>query len=104
MMCTGVSKSGSPAPSPMTSSPAAFISRALPDMAMVGDGLMRETREARKDIAETVSFRGIGPSDTSRRVEAAQPGKAARQGCMNSPNRHIPVIIPSQSRAFLPAR
>ena len=41
LMLSGVSKSGSPAPSPMTSRPAAFNSRALVETAMVGDGLMR---------------------------------------------------------------
>ena len=35
-------------PTTSTSWPAAFNSRAWLDMAMVGDGLMRETREARK--------------------------------------------------------
>ena len=38
---SGVSKSGSPAPSPMTSRPAALSARALSVTAMVADGLMR---------------------------------------------------------------
>jgi len=37
-MCCGVSKSGSPAPKPTTSSPAAFIALALASMASVSDG------------------------------------------------------------------
>ena len=41
LMLSGVSKSGSPAPSPMTSRPAAFSARALSVTAMVADGLMR---------------------------------------------------------------
>src|SRR5208283_1578262 len=38
LMCCGVSKSGSPAPKPTTSSPAAFIALALASMASVSDG------------------------------------------------------------------
>ncbi len=41
LMFSGVSKSGSPAPSPITSRPAAFSARALSVTAMVADGLMR---------------------------------------------------------------
>ena len=41
LMLSGVSKSGSPAPSPMTSRPAALSARALSVTAMVADGLMR---------------------------------------------------------------
>src|SRR5687767_12888463 len=48
LMLSGVSKSGSPAPRPMTSRPAAFSSRALLVTAMVGDGLMRSRRSAMK--------------------------------------------------------
>src|SRR4029079_14359449 len=48
---SGVSKSGSPAPSPMTSRPAALSARALSVTAMVADGLMRDRRSARKAIA-----------------------------------------------------
>ena len=42
-MLSGVSKSGSPAPSPMTSRPAAFSARALSVTAMVAEGLMRDS-------------------------------------------------------------
>ena len=41
LMLSGVSKSGSPAPSPITSRPAALSARALSVTAMVADGLMR---------------------------------------------------------------
>src|SRR5215475_6031176 len=41
LMCSGVSKSGSPAPNPITSRPAALSARALSVTAMVADGLMR---------------------------------------------------------------
>ena len=50
-MFSGVSKSGSPAPSPITSWPAAFNSAALVDTAMVGDGLTRFSVVDRKDMA-----------------------------------------------------
>src|SRR5581483_10433354 len=43
LMLSGVSKSGSPAPSPMTSRPAAFRARALSVTAMVAEGLMRDS-------------------------------------------------------------
>src|SRR6266704_3135290 len=38
LMCCGVSKSGSPAPKPTTSSPSAFICLALASIAKVSDG------------------------------------------------------------------
>src|SRR5262245_20567777 len=51
LILSGVSKSGSPAPRPMTSRPAALSSRALVVTAMVGDGLMRDRRSARNGMA-----------------------------------------------------
>src|SRR5580698_3614078 len=50
LMFWGVSKSGSPAASPITSRPAAFSSRALVVIAMVGDGWMRPSDSARKPL------------------------------------------------------
>src|SRR5262245_13954274 len=46
LMLSGVSKSGSPAASPMTSRPAAFSSRDLWVIASVGEGLMRFSARA----------------------------------------------------------
>src|ERR1700744_3574925 len=46
----GVSKSGSPAPRPMTLRPAAFSSRALSVTAIVADGFTRSSAADRKDI------------------------------------------------------
>ena len=57
LMFCGVSKSGSPAARPITSLPAAFNSRALVVIAMVGDGLMRPRDSARKSLG-----RGMGHS------------------------------------------
>jgi hypothetical protein len=50
LMFCGVSKSGSPAPSPITSRPAAFGSRALLVTAMVGDGFTRASVSDRNGI------------------------------------------------------
>src|SRR5947209_8111261 len=56
LMLSGVSKSGSPAPSPMTLRPAALSARALSVTAMVADGLMRLSESARKAMG--ISDRG----------------------------------------------
>ncbi len=50
LMCSGVSKSGSPAPRPMTSLPAAFSSAALLVTAIVCEGWTRASASARKAI------------------------------------------------------
>ena len=44
---SGVSKSGSPAPEPITSWPAALSSAALVETAIVGDGLIRDSLSAK---------------------------------------------------------
>src|SRR6185312_13088950 len=50
LMLSGVSKSGSPAPSPITLRPANLSARALSVTAMVADGLTRLSWSARKAI------------------------------------------------------
>src|SRR3954471_23127142 len=50
LMLSGVSKSGSPAPSPMTSRPAALSARALSVTAMVAEGLMRDSESLSRAI------------------------------------------------------
>src|SRR4051812_43208467 len=50
LMLAGVSKSGSPAPRPMTLRPAAFSARALSVTAMVADGFTRSSAADRKGI------------------------------------------------------
>src|SRR4030081_1413930 len=50
LMLAGVSKSGSPAPRPMTLRPAALSSRALSVTAMVADGFTRSSAADRNDI------------------------------------------------------
>src|SRR5687768_13690212 len=54
-MCAGVSKSGSPTPSPMMSRPSARSRTTRPLRATVGEGLTRLTRSAR--ATGTVAFR-----------------------------------------------
>ena len=51
LMLSGVSKSGSPAPSPITSRPDALSARALSVTAMVADGLMRLRRRFRERMS-----------------------------------------------------
>src|ERR1043165_733476 len=58
LMFAGVSKSGSPAPSPITSRPACLSARALSVTAMVGDGLMRLIVSDRKAIRNLQLFGG----------------------------------------------
>src|SRR3979411_307532 len=50
LMLAGVSKSGSPAPRPMTLRPAAFSARALSVTAMVADGFTRSSAADRNGI------------------------------------------------------
>src|SRR3569833_3303694 len=49
-MCAGVSKSGSPAPRPITSLPSAFRRAARAVTANVGEGLKRWTRRERDKV------------------------------------------------------
>jgi hypothetical protein len=51
LMCSGVSKSGSPDDRPITSRPARWSSRAFWLAAPVGEGLIRFTRVARSDMS-----------------------------------------------------
>src|SRR5712691_8850039 len=51
-MCTGVSKSGSPAPSPITSLPSALRRAARAVTASVGEGLTRWTRRETGRVTE----------------------------------------------------
>src|SRR6186713_1453657 len=60
LMLAGVSKSGSPAPRPITSRPACFSARALSVTAMVGDGLMRFRVSDRKAIGISVFSGRVG--------------------------------------------
>ncbi len=61
LMLSGVSKSGSPAPRPMTSRPFAFRSRAFWATAIVAEGFTRERASARKAMISTPSKTGKMP-------------------------------------------
>src|SRR5881296_3840813 len=70
LMLAGVSKSGSPAPRPMTLRPAAFSARALSVTAMVADGFTRASEAERNDIMVSVLGRRRPQFLTRRTVRA----------------------------------
>src|SRR5690606_19963786 len=69
----GVSKSGSPAPSPMTLRPAALSWRALSVTAMVAEGFTRDSAADRNDI---VISSDKGQSDRGKAVSAGATSRA----------------------------
>src|SRR5215472_8710646 len=92
LMLSGVSKSGSPTESEITSRPLALRSRAFCVIAMVADGLTRERTSARKAILRTGAFR-LGEDNERRTYSEAnglrQPrcGKAARSAAARLSDR-----------------
>src|SRR4029453_2012583 len=58
--CTGVSKSGSPAPRPLTSLPSAFRRAARAVTASVGEGLTRWTRRETDRVTYDLQMGGVG--------------------------------------------
>ena len=74
LMLSGVSKSGSPAPSPITSRPASFSSRAFCVTAMVADGLTRARLSARKLIKCSGRFSVVGKTAADP-IAAASPSQ-----------------------------
>src|ERR1700728_1648860 len=107
LMFSGVSKSGSPAPSPITSRPDAFNERALSVTAMVADGLVRERRSARKAIARSTCQRRVLPKapgavrqdqmDVARRERLIRPRDKRLVGAPAAPARSS-VAVPPQTR------
>src|SRR4029077_8808766 len=73
LMLSGVSKSGSPAPSPITSRPACLSARALSVTAMVGDGLMRLSVSDRKAIRNLRLLRRPVGTGRDGRSQAEKP-------------------------------
>src|SRR5512145_2504699 len=67
-MCSGVGKSGSPAPNPITFSPAAFRALAFASTARVGDSAMADT------LSESRFWGMLRPYDTLREA----PGHSSR--------------------------
>ena len=55
MMWSGVAKSGSPAPNPMTGSPAAHISLARAETARVAEGAMALTVADRRSVTASAA-------------------------------------------------
>src|SRR5690348_1169447 len=94
LMFCGVSKSGSPAPRPMMSRPAALRRRALSVTAMVGDGLMRPRRAARSAAGlDSASVVVIGPSYPVM-LYRAMPGNAPVRRILLDLNPHLPALSP----------
>src|ERR1044071_8344297 len=58
--CTGVSKSGSPAPRPMTSLPSGFRRAARAVTASIGEGLTRWTRRETARVTYDLQMGGVG--------------------------------------------
>src|SRR5262249_1089549 len=87
LMFSGVSKSGSPAPSPITSRPAALSARALSVTVMVADGLMRMIWSARKAIA-ILHFRRLVVNARRARRQALKP--ALPSHLRHFPHRRVP--------------
>src|SRR5215471_5849017 len=80
LMLAGVSKSGSPAPRPMTLRPAAFSARALSVTAIVADGFTRASAADRKDIIISGFWREktrLGASLFLRTVGVQRQAKSA---------------------------
>src|SRR5690348_6236683 len=99
LMCSGVSKSGSPAPKPQTSMPSAFMAFALLSIESVSDGV---SWAARSEISMLVSY-------VKWEHPPASPGEALRAGKLlvaievfnerfeiiffNSDNRHLALRV-----------
>src|ERR1700686_5120160 len=82
LMCSGVSKSGSPAPKPQTSIPSDFIAFALLSMERVRDGVKLEALEESciKDCFRTTwPSRSFQPRNSARVAEDRSSGVAGVQ-------------------------
>src|SRR6185437_12809761 len=76
LMCSGVSKSGSPAPKPQTSIPSDFIAFALLSMESVRDGVKLEALEESciKDCFRTTwASRSFQPRNSERVAKSRRP-------------------------------
>ena len=85
----GVGKSGSPAPKPMTGSPAAFRALAWASTARVADSVMAATRRERRSRAMAGCFLvGSGAGGTPTLPDPCEPPKRVAPS-------HEPVGLPS---------
>src|SRR6185369_900630 len=85
LMCSGVSKSGSPAAKPQTSSPAAAMALALASIASVGDG---ETLRAQVESGAGGMLMANYPDE-----KVALPQRQARRSA-------VCVTVPGATRGF----
>src|SRR5882724_8001098 len=103
LILSGVSKSGSPAPSPMTSRPAALSARALSVTAMVAEGLMRDSESLRRAMIVSVPSFGRAlfgaPNFLKRRDRRGKTQSviAVSKRLMDSIGRHI-VPLPDRPK------
>src|SRR3954466_14638688 len=94
LMCSGVSKSGSPAAKPQTSSPAACRALALPSTASVGEGetlraqvesgaggLLMDKRADQRDAILEMQARLLGRNLTRAVSAALGKNKKGRNAC-----------------------
>src|SRR5215510_7383394 len=104
LILSGVSKSGSPAPRPITLRPASLSARALSVTAMVADGLMRFSWSARKAI-EILLCRSAAYIPVVMRTAESSKGRFGEE--IRSIRSVLPIILPGrgtqtgQARGFL---
>src|SRR4051794_9697981 len=96
-MCAGVGKSGSPAPNPMTSRPAAFIAFAFASTARVADSAMPAMRADTRGRAGTAAAEGdvmarivVGPEREVEGFPEVRPG-ASRSRTLTNPGLRGPA-------------
>src|ERR1700735_1606656 len=94
LMLLGVSKSGSPTESDITSRPLALRSRAFCVIAMVADGLTRERTSARKAMGGLAPF-GCGMKVERRTYSEADAARQPRRRRLLRP-REAPGPMPER--------
>src|ERR1051325_6534216 len=77
LMCSGVSKSGSPAPKPQTSMPSAFMALAFESMESVSEGVRMVAREA---SSMGIGFCFLGFTVRERGADAYLPNQLSIKG------------------------
>src|SRR5262245_1461561 len=93
LILSGVSKSGSPAPRPITLRPASLSARALSVTAMVADGLMRWSWSARKAI-EILLCRSAAYIPVVMRTAESSKGRFVKE--IRSIRSVLPIILARQ--------
>src|SRR5215469_7772036 len=101
-MGAGVSKSGSPAPKPMTSFPSSLRRAARAVTARVGEGLTRWTRRERDKVADSFSPLKVASSRYIKRLRPRRPFWGLR-GAPDQPRLHsstVPVMEQTEHHPF----